>query len=93
MAKNIPIDLLKNFISRSLKQILNVNTELEENLLKDSFNEYIEYYKILNNELAKKRILEKLGTYLLLSEKLRVVFGSIQVLIKWEQMKIWKYKY
>lgn len=74
MAKNIPIELLKNFIRRSFKQALNVNTELEESLLKDSFNEYIEYYKILDNELAKKRILEKLGTYLLLSEKLRGSF-------------------
>ena len=35
MAKTIPIELLKDFIRRSSNQLLNINTESEEDIIKD----------------------------------------------------------
>ena len=80
MAKTIPIKLLTDFIKRSLNQILNVNTETEKEQLKESFTEFIEYYKIITNELAKKRILEKLGAYLIFTDKIRGNFWVNNIL-------------
>jgi hypothetical protein len=80
MDKKIPIELLKDFIKRSLNQILNVNTETEKENLKESFLEYIEYYKIITNELGKKRILEKLGAYLILTDMIRGNFWINNIL-------------
>ena len=80
MAKTIPIELLRDFVKRSLRQILNINTETEKELLKESFNEYIEYYKIITNELAKKRILEKLGAYLIFTDTIRGNFWVNSIL-------------
>ena len=71
MARTVPVFLLEDFIKRALNQVLNVNTDMDKIKLKESFEEYIEYYKILSNEMAKKRILEKIGAYLIFSDKIR----------------------
>ena len=80
--KTIPIELLKDFIRRSLNQLLNINTESEENIIKDSFREYTDYYQIITNELTKKRILEKLGAYLIFTDKIRGNFWVNSILNK-----------
>ena len=62
---------MKDFLQRVLVHAPNIDVDFDEIVLKEKFSEYVEYYLIISNEIAKKNILEKLGFYLVFCESLR----------------------